>query len=163
MQAAKDSFYMALRGRLAQAFPARAIAAGGTTRPALVVTENDQPSVTARQHDAFYLQWGEARPLRPATSTLMAMTCTVSYASAGSDQNGGLDRGRMVAEMQSELLGICSPAVTRKFDYTGATPADLSSSIFWTSPVFRPAKAAPNCEAGEASVTVYFYPEVNQA
>jgi len=163
MQAAKDSFYMTLRGRLAQAYPARTITVDGAPRPAIVVTENDQPSVKARQLDAFCVQWGEARPVRPATSTLMALACTVSYASAGSEQNGGLDRGRMVAEMQSELLGICTPAVTRKMDYTGANPVDLGSNIFWTTPVFRPAKAAPNCEGGEASLTVYFYPEVNQA
>jgi len=163
MQAAKDSFYMTLHGRLAQAYPARTMTVDGATRPAIVVTENDRPSVKAQQLDTFCLQWGEARPVRPATTTLMAMACTVSYASAGSDQNGGLDRGRMVAEMQSELLGICSPASARKNDYTGASPLDLGSSVFWTAPVFRPAKAAANCEGGEASLTVYFYPEVNQA
>jgi hypothetical protein len=162
MQATKDSFYLTLRDRLAQAYPARTITVDGITRPAIVVVENDKPSVTARQHDASYLEWGEAHALRPAISTLMAMACTVSFASAGTEQNGGLDRGRTLGELQSELLGVCSPAVTRKNDYTSGNPADLGSNVFWTPPAFRPAKASPECVGGEASLTVYFYPEVNQ-
>lgn len=130
---------------------------------AIVVVENDKPSVTARQHDAFYLEWGETRAVRPSISTLMAMTCTVSYASAGTEQNGGLDRGRMLGELESELLGVCSPAVTRKNDYASGNPMDLGSNFFWSPPAFRVAKAEPGCVAREASITIYFYPEVNQA
>ena len=118
MQATKDSFYVTLRDRLAQAYPARTITVDGITRPAIVVVENDKPSVTARQHDAFYLVWGEARAVQPAMSNLMAMVCSVSYASAGTEQNGGLDRGRAVAELESELLDICSPRTARKSDWT---------------------------------------------
>jgi len=162
MQATKDSFYLTLRDRLAQAYPARTITVDGVTRPAIVVVENDKPSVTARQHDAFYLEWGEARTLRPAISTLMAMGCTLSYASAGMEQNGGQDRGRCMGELESELLAICTTGTARKKDYSGTDPKDLGSNIFWTQPVFRPAKAAPGCLAREASLTVYFYPEVNQ-
>jgi hypothetical protein len=162
MQATKDSFYVTLRDRLARAYPARTITVDGNTRPALVVVENDKPSVTARQHDAFYLEWGEARAVRPAISTLMAMTCVLSYESAGTEQNGGLDRGRMLGELESELLGTCCPTVTQKYDYTGANPLDLGSQVFWTQAVIRPAKAAPGCVAREASITVYFFPEVNQ-
>jgi hypothetical protein len=163
MQAAKDSFYLTLRDRLAASYPDRTIAVGAVTRPAIVVVENDQSSVTARQHEAFYVEWGEARPVSPAISTLMAMTCTFSYASAGTEQNGGLDRGRALGGLDSELLGIWSPTVARKSDYTGANPVDLGSNIFWSAPVIRLQKAAPNCVAHEASLTVYFYPEVNQA
>ncbi len=163
MQAAKDSLYLTLRERLAASYPGRTITVGAATRPAIVVVENDQPSVTARQHETFYMEWGEARPVRPAISTLMAMTFTLTYASAGTEQNGGLDRGRVLGELDSEMLGICSPAVARKSDNTGANPVDLGSNIFWTVPAIRPQKAAPNCVAHEASLTVYFYPEVNQA
>jgi len=162
MQASKDSFYLTLRDRLAQAYPERTITVDGITRPAIVVVENDKPSVTGRQHDAFYLEWGEAHAVRPAISTLMAMVCTVSYASAGTEQNGGLDRGRMLGTLEAELLGLCSPAVTRKYEYTSGTPVYLGSNIFWSQSVFGAAKAEPGCVAREASLTVYFYPEVNQ-
>ncbi len=46
MQATKDSFYLTLRDRLAQADPGRTITVDGITRPAIVVVENDKPSVT---------------------------------------------------------------------------------------------------------------------
>lgn len=163
MQAMKDSFYVTLRDRLAQSCPARTITVDGITRPAIVVAENEQASVTARQHDAFYMEWGEARVVRPAISTLTAMECTLRYESAGTEANGGLDRGRALGELDSELLAVCTPAVTRKYDYTASTPADLGSNLFWSQPVIRAAKAGPNCAAREASVTVYFYPEANQA
>jgi len=163
MQATKDSFYVTLRDRLAQAYPGRTITVDGITRPAMVVVENDKPSVTSRQHDAFYLEWGDAQPVRPATNILMAVNCTISYSSAGTEQNGGLDRGRMAGELESELLGIFSPASTHKFDYTGeGDPSDLGTEIFWSHAAFRVTKAAPGCVAGQAGVTVYFYPEVSQ-
>ena len=162
MQATKDSFYLTLRDRLAQGFPARTITVDGVTRPAIVVIENDRPSATAQQHDTFYLEWAEARTVRPAISMLRAMACTIAFASAGTEQNGGLDRGRCLGELESELLAICSPAVARKYDWTGANQADLGSNIFWTQPVVQAAKAKPGCVAREASLTVYFYPEVNQ-
>lgn len=163
MQATKDTFYLTLRDRLAQAYPTRTILFNGSTRTAMIVLENDQPSVAARQNDTFYVEWGEVRAVQPSTSKLMAMECRVSYGSAGTDAIGGLDRGRVVAEMDSELLAICSPCLTEKFDYTGASPVDLGSTIFWSVPTFQPSKAAPNCLAHEATITVYFFPEVNQA
>lgn len=163
MQATKDSFYLTLRDRLVRADPGRTITVDGTTRPAIVVVENDKPSATARQQDAFYVEWGAARAVRPAISGLMAMTCTVSYSSAGSEQNGGLDRGRMVGGLEAELLGLCSPALAQKYDYTSGSPLYLGSNIFWSQPTFAPAKAGPGCVGREASITVYFYPEVNQA
>lgn len=163
MQATKDSFYMTLRDRLAQANPARTVTVDGITRPAIVVPENDKPSVVARLHDAFYLEWGAAHAVRPAISTLMAMTCTVSYCSAGTEQNGGLDRGRVLGSLEADLLGLCSPAVTQKNDYSSGNAASLCSNIFWSQPVFAAAKAEPGCVAREASITVYFYPEVTQA
>ena len=43
MQAAKDSFYMALRERLAALNPARTMVIDGVTVPAIVVRENMEP------------------------------------------------------------------------------------------------------------------------
>ena len=163
MQATKDTFYLTLRDRLAQADPGRTITVDGITRPAIVVVENDKPTVTARQQNAYYLEWGTAHAVRPAISTLMAMTCTVWYSSAGTEQNGGLDRGRMLGGLEAELLGLCSPAIAQKNDYTSGIPVWVGSNIFWSQPTFAPTKAEPGCVAREASITVYFYPEVNQA
>jgi hypothetical protein len=68
-----------------------------------------------------------------------------------------------MGELESELLVICSPAATHKFDYTGSgDPVYLGTDIFWNRPTFHATKAAPGCVAREASLTVYFYPEVSQ-
>jgi hypothetical protein len=163
MQATKDTFYVTLRDRLAQAYPSRTIDVSGSPRPALVVVENDKPSVTAKQNDAFYLEWGDAHAVRPAISTLMALACKVTFATAGTEQNGGLDRGRALAEMQSELLAITTPSNVRKSHWTGANQVDLGSTVFWAGPTFRAIAAAAKCVAGEAAFTVYFFPEANQS
>ncbi len=162
MQATKDSFYVTLRDRLAQANPGRTIEVDGITRPAILVRENDKPSATAQQQDAYYLEWGAAHAVRPAISTLMAMTCTVSYSSAGTEQNGGLDRGHVLGSLESELLGTCTPAATQKNDYSSGTAVYLGSHIFWSQPTFGPADAEPGRVARAATMAVYFYPEVNQ-
>ena len=75
----------------------------------------------------------------------------------------GLDRGRMLGGLEAELLGLCSPAVAQKNDYTSGSPVGLGSNIFWSQPTFAAAKAETGCVAREASITVYFFPEVNQA
>src|SRR5271166_4554868 len=125
MQATKDTFYVTLRDRLAQANPARTIQVDGITRPAILVSENDKPSAAAQQQNAYYLEWGAAHAVRPATSTLMAMTCTVTYSSAGTEQNGGLDRGHILGSLESDLLGMCTPAVAQKNDYSSGTAVHL--------------------------------------
>lgn len=162
MQATKDSVYMALRGRLAQAYPARTVTTDGVTRPAIIVAENDSTDKKRRQDDTFYVEWGEARVVSPGTSTLMAMTCTFWYMSAGTDANGGVDRGRVSGEMDSELMAIWAPPKTHKYDWTSGSPADLASNIFWSAMTIRAKDAEEGRAAHEASLTVYFYPEVNQ-
>jgi len=163
MQATKDSFYVTLRDRLAQANPGRTIQVDGITRPAILVGENDKQSAAAQQQSAYYLEWGAAHVVRPAISTLMAMVCTVSYSSAGTEQNGGLDRGHILGSLESDLLGMCTPAATQKNDYSSGTAVYLGSNIFWSQPTFGPANAETGSVARAATITVYFYPEVNQA
>src|SRR5580692_1250420 len=38
-----------------------------------------------------------------------------------------------------ELLGICQPTNTEKFDYTQSPSADLGTSVFWNQPAFQEA------------------------
>jgi hypothetical protein len=163
MQATKDTFYITLRDRLASVYPGRTMVVDGSTRTAIVAEENDKPSIAKRQLDTFYLSWGEVRTVCPAISRLLAMSCVISFESAGTEVNGGVDRGRSVGEMEAELTAVCAPATARKCDYTGGAPMDLASSIFWSSPAFRGVKSEPDIVGVESLVTVYFYPEVNQA
>ncbi len=55
MQAAKDSFYMALRERLKALNPARTMVIDGVTVPAIMVRENMEPRFGEAQPGAFYV------------------------------------------------------------------------------------------------------------
>ncbi len=162
MQATKDTFYIALRDRLTEVDPNLTIAIDGATRPAIVVLENEPPSSQPRQDQAFYLEWGGARPMQPATSTLTAMDCTISYSSSGQSDSGGVDRGRDLAALDADLLAICTPAQAHKNDYASGSPVDVGSYIFWSAPKLDSGKVGPKQVGRQAQVTVFFYPEVNQ-
>lgn len=163
MQATKDTFYVTLRNRLAKLDPARTITVDGVERPAILVAENEPPTAEARLQDAFYLQWGAAQAVRPAISALMQMECVVSYASSGTEPNGGKDRGRALGNLDSDLLGISTPACAAKTDYSSGAPADLGTTIFWSAPVAGATRAEGPRVARENKITVYFYPEVTQS
>ena len=162
MQPAKDSFYVTLRDRLVAIDPQRTITMDGASRPAIAVVENEPPSAAPQLCDTFYLHWGSSRLVQPSVGTLMALDCTITYCTAGSEQNAWLDRGRDLAGLDTDLLAICSPAHTAKCDYSAGTPAPLGSSIFWTQPVLNAAKTTPTYVGREVTLTVFFYPEVNQ-
>ena len=163
MQPTKDSFYIALRDRLVTVDPDRTITLDGATRPAIAVIENEPPSGAPLLCDAFYLHWGNARPASLSVGTLMAIDCTISYCTKGSVQNGNLDRGRDLAGLDNDLLAICSPPQTAKCDYSSGSPVALGSTIFWTQPVLNAAKSTPPYVGRDVTVTVFFYPEVNQS
>ena len=133
MQAAKDSFYMALRGRLAALNAARTMVIDGVTVPAIVVRENVEPRFGEAQAGAFYVDFGEIL-IAESTRPMLGIDCHIWYGSEGSGGTG-VDRGRVLAEMDGELLGMCDPPHTAMFDYSQTPIADLGSGIFWTVPV----------------------------
>lgn len=162
MQPTKDSFYVALRDRLASVDPDRTVTLDGATRPAIAVIENEPPSGAPLLCDMFYLSWGGARPAQLFPGSLLEMDCTISYCTKGSIQNGSLDRGRDLARLDNDLLAICFPARTPKNDYSSGSPAGLNSTIFWTAPVLTAGKSTPPYVRREITLTVFFFPEVNQ-
>lgn len=132
MQAAKDSFYVALRERLAALNPARTIVIDGVTVPAIVVRENMEPRFGEAQPGVFYVDFGDLL-IAESTRPMLGTDCHIWYASEGSGGTG-VDRGRMLAEMDGELLKICEPPHTRMRDYSQTPSADLGSGVFWTVP-----------------------------
>jgi hypothetical protein len=162
MQPTKDTFYITLRDRLVAVDPQRTITLDGATRPAIVVAENEPPGGGPPLCDAFYLHWGGAHSALPAAGTLMEMECVISYRTKGTDSSGSLDRGRDLASLDNDVLAICAPPRTEKCDYSTGAAVDLGSRIFWTQPVFSALVNASPYLGREVSITVFFYPEVNQ-
>lgn len=172
MQAAKDSFYMALRDRLAALNPARTIQVDGETRPGIVVRENTEPQFAAAQPGAFYLDWGEVQ-IAESTRPILGIDCEIWYASEGTSETG-VDRGRLLGQMDQELLKICHPPHTEMRDYQQSPSADLGAGVFWTMPELRTAPGAEQIRKQErraarvrlerwARLRIYFFlPEVEE-
>src|SRR5260370_37064118 len=105
MQAAKDSFYMALRSRLAALDPTRTMVIDGVTVPAIVVRENMEPRFGEVQRGAFYQDFGDIL-IAESTRPMLGVDCHIWYASESSGGTG-VDRGRALAEMDKRLLREC--------------------------------------------------------
>jgi len=174
MQFTKDSFYMALRERLAALNPQRTVTLNGATRPAVIVAENEAVIPVVPLSDAFYIEWGAVQLAARQTGSreLMEMECVISYHTFGTVESG-VDRGRTLGELDVELLGICQPQHTAKQDYTQSPSVELGSNIFWTSPTLGKVEGSqgPKTEAlprgnesvrleRSATLTVCFFPEV---
>ena len=132
MQAAKDSFFMALRARLMALNPARTVVIDGVAVPGILVRENMEPRFGEAQPGVFYLDFGDIL-IAESTRPMLGVDCHIWYASEGGGGTG-VDRGRMLAEMDVELLGICDPPHTEMLDYSQTPSADLGSGIFGEVP-----------------------------
>jgi hypothetical protein len=171
MQFAKDSFFLALQLRLSSLNPARTVTINGATVPAVVVVENLPPFSGEPQPNAFYLEWGAAKVLdgHAGNGALMSLECAISYYTLGTVQSM-VDRGRVLGQLDDELLGICQPPSTEKQDYTQAPSADLGTQVFWSQPVFEEQQKSALVGETErhpdgrverrARVTLFFFSEV---
>ena len=137
MQFAKDSFFLALQQRLAGLNPARTVTINGATVPAVLVVENLPPASVEPQPNTFYIEWGTAAVVegRAGDAALMSRECVISYYTLGTTQSM-VDRGRVLGQLDNELLGICQPTNTEKYDYTQSPSADLGTAVFWNPPTF---------------------------
>lgn len=164
MQTLKDSFYVALRDRLAALDPARTGFIGGQTRPALVVRENEAPAASPDDAGVFYLEWNELRTVagtQTARRPLMALTCAVHYSIEGSESLSYQDRGRLLATMDEELLTISSPAKAPSKDFSSTPATDLGATIVWTRPTFEPLRIDGKRLSRTASLQVMAFSEVD--
>ena len=158
MQNAKDSFYMALRTRLASINPERTVLLRGSVRPAILVEEAEAP-FSQLPSDVFVLRWLGLGIDTESGSALVAMECEILYQTCGTQSFGGLDRGRALSAMDKELAALLEPCNTPKFNYTVQPPAALLSQMFWDEPVFMPSTVQRDRLSRSAKVMVYSYGE----
>jgi len=164
MQFAKDSFYVALRDRLAALNPARVVYLDGANRPAVIVAENQAPGSTVPFDNTFYLRWGAARVVastQRARRPLMALDCVLSYRTSGTADNSFADRGRTLAALDLELLSIASPGATAKQDFSQAPVLDLGTKVLWRRPQLGDAEVVGSELRRLAALAIFFFPEVD--
>jgi hypothetical protein len=164
MQNAKDTFYLTLQQRLTALNPARTTVIRGQRRPGTLVTENEMPTAQIPL-DTFRLAWTACTIDRTGTLPLVTLQCEIRYATDGTHAAAGMDRGRALAQMDAELASALaqSPQSTPKLDCTqtdsGAAPTAMQTSIFWSVPIFAPAKATAERLERTATVDVFAYQE----
>jgi hypothetical protein len=175
MQYTKDSFYLALRDRLAALNPERKVVVDGVERPAVLVVENEPVNAAPPLPNAYYLAWGAPQIVAGSEGSqrpLMKAECRVAYRAA-SVMAGGVDRGRSLSTLDAEFLRLSTPPRTPKLDATRTPAASLGTYVFWGMPVFDDGGAvAPtgferageeNALARTAKLIVFFFSEVEQA
>ncbi len=158
MQNAKDTFYIALRDRLAVLNPARSLAIRAVTRPGIVVEETEAP-VAEILSDVFTLRWAEAGAIENLPNALASLVCEVHYATAGSQGTAGLDRGRAMTEMDRELLDILQPMCAQKRCYTVTPAATMQTQVFWSEPVLGAVQVQRSRLLRVAKVGVFAFEE----
>ncbi len=95
--------------------------------------------------DSFFLALQQRlaglNPARTVTingTTVMSLDCVISNYTLGTVQSM-VDRGRVLGQLDGELLEICQPTNTEKYNYTQSPSADLGTSVFWNQPGFQQA------------------------
>jgi hypothetical protein len=161
MQNAKDSFYMALRNRLAALNPERTILLRGAVRPGILVEEAEAP-FAQMPADVFVLRWLGAGVDVDVASTMVAEECEILYQTCGCQTFGGLDRGRALSQMDGELVAMLQPFWTPKLSYSATPPAAMLTQVFWDEPAFTPCVTQRDRVGRSAKVTVYSYVEAGE-
>lgn len=158
MQNAKDSFYMALRARLASINPDRTLLLRGAVRPGILVEEAEAP-FSQLPNDVFVLRWLGLGADLDLASTMVAVGCEIIYQTCGTQSYGGLDRGRLLGAMDEELVAMIQPFHTPKINYSVQPPPAMLSSVFWNEPFFTPVNVQRDRMSRSAKMVVYSYQE----
>jgi len=158
MQNAKDTFYITLRNRLATLNPARTMTLRGIVRPGILVEEAEAP-MAQLPLDSFVLRWTKFAADAQLASILAQMTCEIHYATAGTQNNSGLDRGRTLEEMDYEILQMLCPSSTTKMDYALTPAGQMGTNIFWSQAVFATVTTTRERVGRVATVEVFGFQE----
>jgi hypothetical protein len=164
VQNAKDTFYEVLRSRLTALNPERTIVVRGVTRPGVLVEENEL--VTAvHLPDCFRLRWVESQTNADSAMPMVTMRCAIDYETAGTANNGGMDRGRLLAAMDAELTAALnlSPRSAEKKNYSGladgGTAITMQTKIWWSEAALSKCEVRDDRIGRTATVTVMSYQE----
>ncbi len=163
MQNARDTFYVTLRDRLAAVNPARTMLVRGVMRPGLLVEENELASAN-EPADVFRLRWTGLRVDAVGPLPLVAMSCEIRYATDGNAGNGGMDRGRLLAGMDAELVAAihASPQKVRKMNYSVAPAVAMGTNVFWGDVAFAASMVTGERVERVATVEVFCYQEAGE-
>ena len=161
IQNTKDSFYTALRDRMAAQFSTQTVTIGDEVRPAILVAENEMQSAAPEQSGAFYLRWAKASAVQGAAGAkpLLKMACAISYSATGRDELSFQDRGRELAKLDEMLLAIAVPPRAELKDFSSGSAVELGAQIWWTRPELSEAKEDGRMLKRSAMLEIFWFAE----
>lgn len=156
MQRAKDTFYVALRDGVAAVNPQRTTVIRGLLRPGVLVEENELPVAVAAA-DVFRVRWTAMSVDVQGTVPVAKLRCEIAYETAGTEAMSGMDRGRLLAAMDAELLTVLAGATqsAAKMGFSVGTPVPDGTRIFWSDPEFGTAVVTGERVSRTAAVEVW--------
>ncbi|SFS02909.1 hypothetical protein SAMN05421771_0723 [Granulicella pectinivorans] len=160
MQDVKDTFFVALRDRVASRNPARTVVVRGVVRPGVMVEENELATEWIPT-GVFSVRWRDVAVDRSGDVPLAALGCSIRYGTDGDAAHGGMDRGRLLAQMDAEL-GLALGAGVRnvpKMSFASGAAVALGTQVFWGDVAFGAAVVAGERLERVATVTVFGYLE----
>jgi hypothetical protein len=158
MQNAKDTFYITLRNRLTTVNPLRTMTLRAVTRPGILV-EEAEAFMAELPLDVFVLRWTKLDVDTQLAQPLAQMTCEIHYATAGTQDNSGLDRGRALEEMDDEILRLLYPFSATKTNYTQTAAVAMETSVFWSQATFAPITTVRERVGRIATINVFAFQE----
>jgi hypothetical protein len=161
MQNAKDSFYVALRTRLVAINPARTILLRTAVRPGILVEEAEAP-FSQLPTDVYVLRWLGLGVEQDLPSAMVGAECEILYSTLGTQSFGGLDRGRLLSEMDEEVAAILTPFWTPKMNYLATPAVTMLTKVFWDDPVFGQITVLRDRLSRSARVVVLSYQEAGE-
>jgi hypothetical protein len=167
VQNAKDTFYEMLRNRLAVLNPGRTIVVRGVTRPGVLVEENEF-ATEFHLPNCFRMRWLQDVVDANGAMPQMTLICAIDYETPGTPANGGMNRGRLLAAMDGELLAALNhwPRNAQKYNYTtlaeGKSPISMPTNIWWAEPVFGVVDVKQDRVVRAVTVAVMSYQEAGE-
>jgi len=167
MENTRDTFYVTLRNRLAALNPARTMVVRGLVRPGVLVEENEL-ATTFQPVNVFCLRWTGMRVDPAGALPLVTQVCEIRYASDGDADNGGMDRGRLLAAMDGELTAVVGqhPRYAVKTNYAGVSGGvaalAMGTNVFWGDLAFGAVTSTGERVERVAMVEVFSYQEAGE-
>ncbi|WP_047490940.1 hypothetical protein [Terriglobus sp. TAA 43] len=162
MQSVKDTFLLALRDRLAVVNAARIVSIRGAMRPAVIADDVELVPAQSDPMDCFVLQWLDEVVDLSEPLPLHALQCEVRYATRGTQELAGMDRGRVLAALDAEFSQMLQPRSTVLQDFSGSSVVTCTTRVWWSEMESSPAAVDGDTLQRVAKLTVFALEETEQ-
>lgn len=132
MQSAKDTFLMTMCDRLATVNPARTVVVRGAVRAAVIAEDVELVVAQAEPMDCFVVRWEGEAVDRSESLPMHVLQCVVTYATRGTKEFTGMDRGRVMAALDAELAQMVMPRSVALQDFTTTPATTMTTRVWWS-------------------------------